>query len=143
MRGILVKAMSCVLLFLFCVAFTGCDENVDIYERAAAYEKAQEQKIKEMSEKTYSAVGNSAQSAEEALDEVVAGGTKYISKSLNRVGWIVIFVSLLIGGVMTYICSHTAAIRLYRASILIFLIGIPLLMLLLMYGLAFLSSWFM
>ena len=134
-----------IILFVFfgtLLSLTACDSS-EVYQKATEYEKKQEETLKNMSDGVKVTAEQGFQNAEDMVDRAAASGTMYISKSLNKVGWIVIFVSLLIGILLAQITAHTAAIKLHRTSIVVFIIGIPVFMLVLMYGMAFLSSWFM
>ena len=139
----IVKRIPVIIFLLgMILTFSACDSS-SVYEQATEYGEQQEETLKQLADGAHVAAEEGFEDAEDMIDRAVASGSKYISKSLNKVGWVVIFVSLLIGMLMAFICSHTAAIKLYRTSITVFIIGIPLIMLFLMYGMAFLSSWFM
>lgn len=131
--------LACVCLV---VMLAGCGGEGSVYEHAQEYRASQQEKLKAMSDNTQAAFAEGTMNVEEAVNDAVASGTKYISKSLNRVGGIIIVSSLVIGMVLTALLSHTKAIKLYKASIVIFIVTIPVSTLLLIYGFAFFYSWF-
>ena len=127
-----------LILLTGLIAFiAGCSQN-DVYEHAMEYKEMTENRLKEVSEGVETKAGQLPET-----EEIMKAGTRYLSDASKKVGIYIIVGSVIIGVLLLIICSRTHAIRLYKAAWLVFLIGIPVIVAVGIYGLAFLASWFL
>lgn len=142
MKNVIRWCIFPLVYVCFMAMLAGCGEEGSVYEHAQEYRASQQEKLKSMSDNTQAAFAEGTMNVEEAVNDTMASGTKYISKTLNRIGGFVIVSSLVIGIILMTILSHTKAIKLFKASIVVFIVTIPITTLLLIYGFAFFYSWF-
>lgn len=135
-------AMTVVCMTLLC----GCT-NEDVYNSANAYLDKVEQGVGDLTDATKTTVDNIdlnaiGNSAKNAVNTATAKSTTAMGKGLNKACPVIIVTSLVIGIILLLIANKASAIKLKQTAIGLFMIAIPLIMLLITYGMAFLSSWF-
>lgn len=135
-------AFSIVALIWCLFSLTGCSQE-EMYEHAKNYEENTRQQIQELADKGPQKIEGDLRDMEEAMDEASAKGTKYLSDASKKAGIWIIIGSEIVGIIMVIITSKTSAIKLYKMAWMVFIIGIPIMTILAIYGLAFLASWFM
>ena len=128
--------MTCMILVL-----AGCSEST--YEHAKQYEEQSLSTLKEMSARAPTEIGEGIDGLEENVDRMAASGTRYLSKKSKQAGIWIIVGSLLIGVIMVIITGRTSAIKLYKIAWMVFILGIPIITVVSIYGLALLAGWFM
>ena len=132
-----------LILLIIPVFITGCGASgSEIYDSAIEYRNRMDEEIKKASENAADTSQNAFENLEENAHKGAATLSTAIGLSLNKIGPIVIGVSLILGIILFAVTKRTAAIKLHQSALTLFIIGIPLTMLILMYGFAFLSSWF-
>lgn len=135
-------AMTVVCMTLLC----GCT-NEDVYNSANAYLDKVEQGVGDLTDATKTTVDNIdlnaiGNSAKNAVNTATAKSTTAMGKGLNKACPVIIVTSLVIGIILWLIAEKASAIKLKQTAIGLFIVAIPFIMLLITYGMAFLSSWF-
>ncbi len=131
--------ISVMLIMVF--AMSGCSE--DTYEHAKQYQEQSLSTLKDISAQAPKEAGEGLEHLEENMDRMAANGTSYLSNKSKQVGMWIIIASELIGIILVIITKQTSAIKIYKIAWMVFIIGIPCITLVSIYGLAFLASWFM
>ena len=131
------------LAALIVLIFSGCSaESKEIYDSALKYRESMDEKIKDLSDGAQASGKLGFENMESAAKSGVSKLSTQVGLTLNKIGPIVIGVSLILGIILFAVTKRTAAIKLHQSALTLFIIGIPAVMLILMYGFAFLSSWF-
>lgn len=130
------------LLAIYLVFCSACSQE-EMYEHAKKYEENTREKLEEMSDNAPGAIEDGVKSMEEVVDNATATSSKYLSDMSKKAGIWIIVGSEIIGILMVIITSRTSAIKLYKVAWMVFIIGIPVMTIVAIYGLAFLASWFM
>jgi len=136
------KLLLLCLLTAYILLCSGCSQE-DMYEHAKQYEENTRDKIAEMSDNAPKNIEGNLQNMEDALDDAGATTSKYLSDASKKAGIWIVVGSEIIGIIMVIITSKTSAIKLYKMAWMVFIIGIPVITVVSIYGLAFLASWFM
>lgn len=137
------KLIFLIVAMVLCLtALSGCSQE-EMYEHAKNYEENTRQQLQEMSDNAPQQIEGDLKDIEDAMDEASAKGTKYLSDASKKAGIWIIIGSEIVGIIMVIITSKTSAIKLYKMAWMVFIIGIPVMTVIAIYGLAFLASWFM
>lgn len=141
---IMAAAIMCTILL------TGCT-NDDVYNSANAYREKVVDSAMDLANGTQEAVesidikeiGNEVgTTVKNAANTAAAKSTTAVGLGLNKACPVIIVTSLVIGIILWLIANKASAIKLKQTAIGLFIIAIPFIMILLTYGMAFLSSWF-
>ena len=125
-----------------CTLLCGCSKE-DVYERARQNANDAVQTIKELGDEgPKGGSGASAKEMEENAMALAAEGTGTLSKASKKAGAIIIVTSEAIGILLFIVSSRAKAIKLKKSAIMTFIVGIPALTVVLIYGLALLATWF-
>lgn len=125
-----------------CTLLCGCSKE-DVYERARQNANDAVQTIKELGDKgPKGGSGASAKEMEENAMALAAEGTGTLSKASKKAGAIIIVMSEAIGILLFIVSSRAKAIKLKKSAIMTFIVGIPALTVVSIYGLAMLATWF-
>lgn len=141
------KILLLITMTIMCTTLLcGCT-NEDVYNSANAYLDKVEQGTNDLVDSTQTAIDNIdinqiGNTAKNALNNATAKSTTAMGKGLNKACPVIIITSLVIGIILLLIANKASAIKLKQTAIGLFMIAIPVIMLLITYGMAFLSSWF-
>lgn len=141
------KILSLIASAIVCmILLSGCT-NEDVYNSANNYLDKVEQNTNDLINDTQTTVDNIdfnqiGNSAKNTINTATAKGTTAVGKGLNKACPVIIVTSLVIGIILLLIANKASAIKLKQTAIGLFMIAIPVIMLLITYGMAFLSSWF-
>jgi len=141
---ITVTTVLCITLLCGCT-------NDDVYNSANAYREHVVNSAQDLAEGTQQAIDNIdinaigneiGSTVKSAANTAASKSTTAMGLGLNKACPTVIVFSLVIGIILLLIANKAKAIKLKQTAIGLFMIAIPAIMLLLTYGMAFLSSWF-
>lgn len=137
------KRIAGIIIFMCFAAFlTGCSQE-EIYRHAVEYQKETVQKLSESSNRAGTYMDDSLEDMDGWLDDTAKEGSKYLSDASKKAGIFIIVGSLSVGVLLLILCSRTKTVKLYKTAWMVFIIGIPALTIVAIYGLAFLAGWFM
>lgn len=140
----LKKKLVLISMLVFTLLFSACSQQ-DVYEHAKSYEENSRKKIEEIANGAPQHIEGELQSIESVMDQTAADGSRYLSGASKRAGIWIIVGSEIIGIIMILVLKNTktTAIKIYKVAWMVFIIGIPVITLVTIYGLAFMASWFM
>lgn len=130
-----------VLFFLFSLVMAGCSQE-EIYNRAVSNSRSAQQLIKDAGNEDIVVGSGSLEGAMQTVDEAIAAGTGYMSNVSKKAGIYIIVGSEVVGILLFIISSRTTSIKLKKSAVLVFILGIPLITIIAIYGLAILAGWF-
>lgn len=133
------------LMFIFFLVMSfmlaGCSRE-EIYDRALNNSQRAQQLIKDAGNGDIVVGSGSLEGAAQAVDEVIAAGTGYMSNVSKKAGVYIIVGSEIMGIILFIISSRTSSIKLKKSAVMVFILGIPLMVIVTIYGLAILAGWF-
>ncbi len=141
MRKLYKSFIVISVMLIMAFAMSGCSE--DTYEHAKQYQEQSLSTLKDISAQAPIEAGEGIEHLEENMDRMAATGTKYLSDKSKQVGIWIMIASALIGIILVIITKDTSAIKIYKIAWMVFIIGIPVITFISIFGLAILASWFM
>lgn len=130
-----------VIFFMLSLMLVGCSQE-EIYNRAVNNSTSAQQLIRDAGNGDIVVGSGSLEGAAQAVDDAIAAGTGYMSNASKQAGIYIIVGSEIIGIILFIISSRTSSIKLKKSAIMVFIIGIPLMTIVAIYGLAILAGWF-
>ncbi len=131
-RTTVLYVMSVMLLITGCLTLTGCTLREAVSEDSDIY-----QYVKEHTEELQEGTGQAAENGTRRLTQ----GIFSVSDKLKSSAPIIIIGSILIGIILLFLFNNEQGMR--RHAIFVFILGIPIIDLLLVYGTAWLAGWFL
>lgn len=131
-----------IVMFLILCVFTACSQE-EIYQHALEYADSSRAALQEASNAEGRILDGNLENAEQEMEKLAGSGTKFLSDTSKAAGIYVIAGSVIIGIILAFLSAKASAIKLYKMAWFVFIIGIPCVTIILIYGLAFLASWFM
>lgn len=120
----------------------GCSAE-EAYDTAKAYEQKTKEQIQQMQDSPPDGLpGASFADAEDAVDKGLGDMTLLFSRTARKYAPAAIITSLCTGIVLLYISSKTIFKAAKKCAWGLFIIGIPALIILMVYGSGFLYGWF-
>jgi len=136
-RGIIQIALFFMLSFML----AGCSQE-EIYNHAVNNSIYAQQLIKDAGNGDIVVGSGTLEGTTQAVDDAIAAGTGYMSNASKEAGIYIIAGSEIIGIILFIISSRTRSIKLKKSAIMVFILGIPLMIITVIYGLAILAGWF-
>lgn len=130
-----------VIFFMLSLMLVGCSQE-EIYNHAVNNSMSAQQLIRDAGNGDIVVGSGSLEGAAQAVDDAIAAGTGYMSSASKQAGIYIIVGSEIIGIILFIISSRTSSIKLKKSAIMVFIIGIPLMTIVAIYGLAILAGWF-
>ncbi len=130
-----------ILFFLFSFTVAGCSQE-EIYNRAVSNSQSARQLIQDAGHEDIVVGSGSLEGAAQAVDEAIATGTGYMSKVSKKAGVYIIVGSEIMGILLFIVSSRTNSIKLKKSAVMVFILGIPLMTVVAIYGFAILAGWF-
>lgn len=130
-----------VIFFMLSLMLVGCSQE-EIYNRAVNNCTSAQQLIRDAGNGDIVVGSGSLEGAAQAVDDAIAAGTGYMSNASKQAGIYIIVGSEIIGIILFIISSRTSSIKLKKSAIMVFILGIPLMVIVTIYGLAILAGWF-
>jgi len=130
-----------ILFLLFSITVAGCSQE-EIYNRAVSNSQNARQLIRDAGHEAIVVGSGSLEGAAQAVDEAIAAGTGYMSNASKKAGVYIIVGSEIIGILLFIVSSRTNSIKLKKSAVMVFILGIPSMTIVAIYGLAILAGWF-
>lgn len=139
--GKIPKMMLIIISLMLCLVLGGCSQE-EIYNHAVNNSINAQQLIRDAGNGDIVVGSGSLEGAAQAVDDAIAAGTGYMSKASKEAGIYIIVGSEIIGIILYIISSKTSSIKLKKSAIMVFILGLPLMTIIAIYGLAILAGWF-
>lgn len=130
-----------VIFFMLSLMLVGCSQE-EIYNHAVNNSMSAQQLIRDAGNGDIVVGSGSLEGVAQAVDDAIAAGTGYMSNASKQAGIYIIVGSEIIGIILFIISSRTSSIKLKKSAIMVFILGIPLMVIVTIYGLAILAGWF-
>ena len=142
MTGCFSRTILAAALTLLCLLLSGCTRD-EVFERAKRNAEGAADSLKRLGDEGPRGWGGAnASEVEENARALAAKGTGKLSEASKKAGAVVIVCSEVIGILLYVVSSRAKAIKLKKSAIMTFIVGIPALTVVSVYGLAFLATWF-
>lgn len=135
------KITFIVIFLMLSLLLVGCSQE-EIYNRAVNNSMSAQQLIRDAGNGDIAVGSGSLEGVTQAVDDAIAAGTGYMSNASKEAGIYIIVGSEMIGIILFIISSKTSSIKLKKSAIMVFILGIPLITIVAIYGLAILAGWF-
>lgn len=144
-----MKTLSFIRRILFpsvllaaCLILSSCTQD-EVFERAKKNAGEAARTLKELGDEGPKGYGGATpDEIEENARALAARGAGRLSKASKKAGAVIIVSSEVIGILLYAISSRAKAAKLKKSAIMTFIVGIPLLTVASVYGLAILAAWF-
>lgn len=129
------------IFFMLCFALAGCSQE-EIYDYAVNNSRNAQQLIRDAGNGDIDTGTASLEGAAQAVDGALAAGTAYVADASKKAGIYIIVGSEMIGIILYIISSKSKSIKLKKTAIMVFILAIPVMAVIAIYGLAILAGWF-
>lgn len=135
------RLVSVVILLMLSIALAGCSQE-EIYNRALDNCRNAQQLIRDAGNGDIAVGSGTLEGAGQAVDDALAAGTGYLSDVSKKAGIYVIAGSEIVGILLYIVSSRARSIKLKKTAVMVFILAIPILTVIAIYGLAILAGWF-